>query len=522
MTAYAFIESTRSLQPKERLEKLEHELELRLVEGKLLAVESLESLAYESDRFDPRSADDDVVDEVGLIRAAKGVLRGRTEHDLEEARNVGRALAQENEYAIGAHENRVSYTVGTGLRWSLVPLDPEGEDKDATAEVNAALERVLEGVDPDGMGAVEQESLRRADRDGEALLRLFFPAGPIRARFMEPEDVTAPTGRPDILFGVETEPDDVRTVIAYHTEAGPVLAGDVVHLKLNVDLNARRGWPTMWPIRRPLARAEKLLRNMSYVAALQAAIALIRKHEVAGRAEIEAFLAAKADFTTTRAASGRTETSQFARPGSVWDAGPGTSYEAPVSSVNAANNVLVLGAELRACAARLNMPEFMFSGDASNNDFASILIAEGPSVKGFERLQSQVGHPMRKVVRRGLQHEENRGALRVGLLRRYKLVVSYPGLTVRERLQEAQTRQILYGAGVLSRLTWRKLEGLDDQVEERNFATEATRASARTDAPVNGEVNKPAPKPSGQKPGDNPGGSKKADVANPLTARAEL
>lgn len=514
------LQETRTLPHEQRVKKLEDELAARLVEAKLLAVESLEALSgWSSERFDPRLADDDVVDEVSLIRSARGVAVARTERDLEFARDVSRALAQENEYAIGALNNRVNYAVGTGLRWSLVPLDPDNEDKAVTAQVNGALERVLESVDPDGMPAIEQESLRRGDRDGESIIGLSFPAGPMIARFIEPEDIKKPLGS-DFLFGVETAPDDVRTVLAYHhASRGRLDAGDVVHLRMNVDLNSRRGWPTFWPIRRNLARAEKLLRNMSYVAALQAAIALIRKHEVANRTEIEAFVAAKADVTLRSAATGKTESSTFARPGSVWDAGPGMSYEAPVSSVNASNNVLVLGAELRACAARMNMPEFMFSGDASNNDFASALVAEGPSVKGFEVLQGHVGRPHRRIVKRGLEHEEARGAIGRGLLARYKLVVSFPGLTVRERLQESQSRQIQQQSGVLSRLTWRKLEGLDDQVEERNLTLEERRGYAvRGEAPANGETNKPP----GQQPGDAAGGSAKADPANPSKARAEL
>ena len=47
------------------------------------------------------------------------------------------------------------------------------------------------------------------------------------------------------------------------------------------------------------------------------------------------------------------------------------------------------------------MPEFMFTSDASNANYASTLVAEGPAVKMFERLQAEHdrGRPGRDVAR---------------------------------------------------------------------------------------------------------------------------
>ena len=41
----------------------------------------------------------------------------------------------------------------------------------------------------------------------------------------------------------------------------------------------------------------------------------------------------------------------------------------------------VLQAELRAIASRLVMPEFMLTSDASNANYASTMVAEGPAVQ---------------------------------------------------------------------------------------------------------------------------------------------
>jgi len=64
---------------------------------------------------------------------------------------------------------------------------------------------------------------------------------------------------------------------------GQYMAGAILSIAFNkpypiVDGNVRRGLPLFLPVEKNLRRAEKLLRNMSAVAAIQSAIALIRKH----------------------------------------------------------------------------------------------------------------------------------------------------------------------------------------------------------------------------------------------------
>src|SRR5436305_5031278 len=45
----------------------------------------------------------------------------RSEGELTAARNACRALAMANEFAINGHENRISYLVGSGHRYQVVP-----------------------------------------------------------------------------------------------------------------------------------------------------------------------------------------------------------------------------------------------------------------------------------------------------------------------------------------------------------------------------------------------------------------
>jgi hypothetical protein len=499
------LQETRQLEPRERAERLRQELDASLAERKLVLAESMSlifgggtsSLVTE----DPRYDDGEVWDETGHggSRSRGGIFTGRasgviTRRDLDVAREVCRWLSRENEYVIGSMETRVSYTVGEGLVWRAVPRDRMAEDRALTHAANEALEAFRE---QEVMDLVEQEWVRRQDRDGEALLRVFANAdGPPRCRFLEPEQLDPPPAveglteraRHALSLGVEVDSIDVRTVLAYWVREDALVdpvrvqvdmgmgITHVHHAKANVDLSDPRGWPTYWPVRRNMARAEKLLRNMSYVAALQAAIALIRKHENATKSEVEALLEQHQHLAVTNNVTGQTTRYRGVAAGTVIDGGPGVSYEAPVSSVNAANNVEVLGADLRAGAVAVQQPEFIFSGKADGG-FANLLAAEGPHHKGVKRLQSRNRRPLRKIHWDALKHEAFWGRLDPRVLERYKLEVDFPDPLVRDHLQQTQRYQIMRQAKVVSAATWLAREGINPEEEQRKLELEAAKAS---------------------------------------------
>lgn len=498
------IRESRDLEPAKRVEVLRAELDASLAERKLMLAESMSlifgggtsSLVTE----DPRYDDGEVWDETdfGGRSSRAGLFTGRsggriTRRDLDVARAVCRWLSEENEYVIGSMQTRVSYTVGEGLVWRAVPKDRMAEDRALTHAANEALEAFRE---QELMDLVEQEWVWRQDRDGNALLRAFANAdGPPRCRFVEIEQLDAPVAPPGSLterarhalsLGVEVDPLDVRTVLAYwvredvaeeptrvRVDMGMGIA-HVHHAKLNVDLSDPLGWPTYWPIRRNMARAEKLLRNMSYVAALQAAIALIRKHESATKSEVEALLDQHKHLAVTNNTTGQTTRYRGVAAGTVIDGGPGVSYEAPVSSVNAANNVEVLGADLRAGAVAVQQPEFVFSGKADGG-FANLLAAEGPHHKGVKRLQSRNKRPLRKIHWDALVHEVFWGRLDPRVLQRYKLEVDFPDPLVRDHLQQTQRYQIMRQAKVISAETWLAREGINPEEEARKLDLEAAK-----------------------------------------------
>lgn len=391
-----------------------------------------------------------------------------TEAELRAVRNQCRALAAHNEFAINGHENRISYLVGPGHTYRVMPK-PGHAGPDLARLTHQAQAVVDEFLRVNTWRKRQQEIVRRMDRDGEAFLRFFLGAdGVLRVRFVEPDQVATPPERaadPAASFGIQTDPEDVETVLGYWIDGRLVPAEEVQHRKANVDANVKRGLPLFYPVLKNLRRAEKLLRNMSVVAEIQSAIALIRKHSGATRGGVQQFVQSQADAVMAGPAAGRTTHFRRYAPGTILDALAGTEYEFPAAGIDAARYVAVLQAELRAIASRLVMPEFMLTSDASNANYASTMVAEGPAVRMFQRLQRDLIDDDLEVLGRAVQGAVAAGRLSPETLEHLTLDAQAPSLEVRDRLREAQADRILVACGAMSAETMAARHGLDPRRE---------------------------------------------------------
>ncbi len=429
------------------------------------------------DFVDPREAYADSIDGWWLPVGAASGGASRTgdgpfsEQMLGELRAQSRRLAATNEFAINGLENRISYIVGPGHSYRATICKGIDASSDVAMQVQKVIERF---VDENRWQLRQQEIVRRIDRDGEAFLRFFSDRDDMtRVRFIEPDQVTTPAGLasdPSASFGIQTDADDVETVLAYYVDGELVEAGDVQHRRANVDFNVKRGLPLYTPVRKNLRRAERLLRNMSIVAEIQSAIALIRKHRGASRSGIEQFVAADADASVTNGLNGRTRHYSQYGPGTILDAPAGMEYDFPARGLDASSFVAVLQAELRAIAARLVMPEFMFTSDASNANFASTMVAESPAIRMFERLQASLIEQDRAVMWRVVDNAIAAGTLPPSVRDVVDIQIIPPSLHVRDQLKQAQVDRIAFNNGVLSPQTWSQHLGLDYDQEQKNLA----------------------------------------------------
>lgn len=374
--------------------------------------------------------------------------------------------AYSNEFAINALENRINYVIGQGHRYQAVSKEPH--DSALASSVQDILDSFCEEND---WTRKHREIMRRRDRDGEVFCRL-FPArrGMMQLRFIEPEQVFTPPQyfhEPAMNFGIQTDPNDIETVIGYWVDSTWVSAESILHRRANVDSNVKRGLPLLTPVRKNLRRAEKLLRNMSIVAEIQSSIALIRKHQTTEREAVRQFVQQQAAKTVTDEESGLLKTFRHFQPGTIIDSGSNTEYQFPASAIDASKYILVLQAELRAIASRLVMPEFMLTSDASNANYASTMIAEGPAVRMFERLQHEIIGEDRLLFKAVIREAIRCSSLPENTLQRISIHAIPPMLAARDRLNEAKADSILYHLGVLSKETLAMRYGLDPRQEER-------------------------------------------------------
>lgn len=389
---------------------------------------------------------------------------------LEDIRNECRRLAVANEYAINGLENRISYIVGSGHTYQAVVRKHSGAPDSLAGDVQRVLDEFLERTD---WHTRQQEIVRRMDRDGETLLRFFTTSGgDLEVRFVEPDQVQTPSelwDQPAASHGVLTDERDVERVRGYFVDGVLVPAEQMQHRRANVDLNVKRGLPLYTPVRKNLRRTEKLLRNMSVVAEIQSAIALIRKHRHATRTGVEQFVSHGADATTTRPA-GRIEHLTQYGPGTILDAPAHVEYDFPATGVDARAFVAILQAELRAIAARLVMPEFMFTSDASNANYASTMVAEGPAVRMFERLQATLVRDDREVLWRCVEATIRGGRLPANVRQGVDIQIAPPPLVSRDALRDARVMEIAHQHGIVSAQTWSRNLGLDYEQEQQNRA----------------------------------------------------
>lgn len=482
---------------EQKVQQKEAELRLKLLETTVNWFDTLVDLRepfYDTpDFWFPVGNAEQVPPNIDSYKRGEVIPLYTTEWGLKMLRDQSRRLAALNEFAINALTNRVSYTVGKGYQYQAVPkrqdYQPLADQMQAVIDEFLAINCWCER---------EQEIAWRADRDGEAFLRFFEPErGQCLVRFVEPEHVRAPKQDVPHAYGVETDPDDIETVVAYWIVENPnvswepvrVPAAEVLHVRLNSDSTAKRGVPTLHPVRKNLERADTLLRNMSTLAAVQATYAVIRKHKRFGKSAIDAYQQANADLTINNPVGGLQTALKRLLPGSIIDTGEETDYQFPATHADASGFVGILQAELRAVAARLVMPEYMLTTDSSNANYASTLVSEAPSVKNFERLQAFYGRrfgdgPYESATSSGAVWRAVLIAVEAGRLPRevleaVEIQAEAPSIVARDKGQETNRSKTLNEAGVLSKSTWSKWEGVDPEQEQRQIDEDGEREAKR-------------------------------------------
>lgn len=434
---------------------------------------------------------------------AGGAERPVIENELQLAaiRARARRICQEVPAAIGALRNLTNYVIGTSWSYTVTPRNPDAVPAELVAAVQNRIDQFLETSR--WVGCKDRETFRRCVRDGEAFLRLKpDPFGIPCVRFVEPAHVTEPRDPADLeawlgvhdrfvsswTWGIHTTQDDVTQPLGYHVvwngsgDSWDYLSpGELHHIKVGTDENVKRGLSEFYPVRNHFPRAEKVFSMTADGAAFQAAIAGVKQAAEGAKAgDIEALNTGSRTHSRkqwTQWGPRDIDVQSVDRPkvltikGYQWVNGPMGSQRNP--------NLLMAGqAVLRLVGARWNMPEWMTSGDASNNNLASSLVAESPFVKAAQAEQHFYGSTFVELIWKALgmllgSHPIT-GVRNLAELRSLLKIDFHPTeVASRDPLQQAQVNQIADEQGWKSKRTIAGEMGLDFDAERENIADDS-------------------------------------------------
>lgn len=445
-----------------------------------------------------------------------------TEHRQVVA--MGRHIATDTEVGSGALSTLVNYVVGNGFEYDVRP-NKHGGDKVVAAAVQQVVDQFLE--DNPWEYDLEREAFLRSREEGEAFLCLAHRGGlsvevsiPDVTRCSEPDRADLLEDHHDLppglswTYGLASEPGRSDRIHAYFFESSDdqpegwdlYSAGQVEHIKLNVPRTVKRGMSDFFPNEETIRRSDKLLGNTLEGSAVQAAIAYIREHsEGTDEDGIRSLVTGMADDTSLapRIAGGKNQSRSVIKhpPGSVHDVTAGMKYHAgPLGNVNNLHYIDVVQAGLRIAGIRWNMPEYMISGDASNGNFASTLVAESPFTKFAETQQRRYGeghyvNMLWRVVGLVAPYHPVLAGLSVRQMKRLcQITATGPEIAVRNRLEEHQIRVDEYTFGILAAETWAAEAGRDlDEEQAKGAKPQAVESPPTGASPTGPAVASPQP-----------------------------
>lgn len=386
-------------------------------------------------------------------------------------RQLGRKLAFTNPYAINGHQNIQNFVAGTGFAYKIQDKKQRSTFDKAIA---AAEDYWEEFHETEKWDEVEHEIILRSDREGEAFVRTFMEAdGMATTRFLEPEEIDS--SDPAFEYGMVTRAGDKQKILAYVYKqggSGPetiIPAEEITFFKKNTDRNVLRGIPTFLPVVEPLEGAKKMLRVMRKMAEIQAAIAVVREHPDGTTGSKIAQLAdSMAQRTPRDSTSGESIRQRVIQAGSILDVPPGQKYHFPIAGQSADKLSMVIDTLLRAAACRVSQPEFLFSANAANSNYASLVAAEQPGMKMFQKTQKWYASRLRDLYKRIIFIGIISGRLSTKLLDpTLKYKVTGPAVQSRDRFSIVRSNDMLQKGKVKSRRTIAEEEGLDFDREQQ-------------------------------------------------------
>lgn len=430
-----------------------------------------------------------------------------TEQDLQELRGIGRWFAAWDEMGRSILTNLRNYTIGDGFVTECTPRDKSPEAKALAAEVQAFCDEFDDVNDWQDEG--ETDAFTAGIVDGDHLLRLRQRgAAAPRVQFVGGEHITEPNNPAELedyyglpsccwRFGVATRPGDTSLVRGYFldwfgkgTDWEFVPAEEAVFIKRNTPKQAKRGVSDFAVPWRSLEKGAKLFDRTVGGATAQASIGYIKKAlQGTPQSALDARLGASGLTSPTsvrRPNGGLASATAETIDGVKVITTTGDYVAGPMGTLNGPVFMDILQGVGRRVGSNWCMPEYMVTGDASNANYSSTLVAESPFVQNTK--QEQGNHARRsrelrwKSVDMAARHGRFGGMRAADIRRLVKIDVVGPPPESRDPVQQEAVRDRQQAAGILSRRTRAAQTGLDFDEELANGAKEAAQPATAPQA----------------------------------------
>lgn len=428
-----------------------------------------------------------------------------TDQELANIRGAARIICDGSVNAKCAMQNLVNYVIGAGFNYTVADknkvVKPDGEPTPLAKEATDIIEEFLERTKY-GTAKRRKRLLWQQRRDGEYFVTLWhigegktdyrvtdpgFFITPFNTRVLD-EQYQIPDGSPaDWTFGVHTPEDDYERHVGYYAQYSDSPADyeyftpdRIVHSRINVDDAIKRGLSDFYWVYTALSDASKLMRNGVRGATVLSAIAAVVEHpQGTNEEQVSSFKSGMAvsSYSEPTRKGGRTQYVHKYNPGSILHVPNGQKYQpSPLASQGVAGSIVEIEqAVLRIIGSNWCMPEFMISSDASNNNYASILVSGSPFVKFVESLQGDCTEEDEELLWKVLAIANAAGRFARGMMMeqiKSELVIKIeaPQASIEDKDKETNRNQTLSQAGLLSDRTWATKAGLDYDQEMVNGA----------------------------------------------------
>jgi len=380
-------------------------------------------------------------------------------------RDQVRKLVRMNPHACNILRLLESYVTGPGLSLSHRQFTQDS-DKNLVEQADRIWKRFL--LMNEGHYSF-REHARRTWRDGECFLQRFPHADHLHVRFVDPESIRPTQEHPE-SEGILTTENDAETAIAYlrhdpsqvaqHTA---VDASDMLQTRIGIDSNEKRGVSLFAPLVEPLNCFQSWMETELLARKLQSSIVLWRK--VNGSPQtVDALNNQQADEATRR---------ERIQPGTILTTNSGTDIQFLQPNTNFGDAASLGRMLLLNIAAGAGLPEFMLTSDASNANFASTMVAEGPAVKFFQSEQSFFGSEFTRLWRWVMEHAVANAQLPEDFFEQISPNWSFPQLVNRDRARERTADARLVSAGILSKAEVARRDGVDPVVMQAERQAES-------------------------------------------------